>query len=55
MNDWSELTCITFRENSDDKSKNYVKFDNARGCYSYVGMVRNEQTIGLAREWERLN
>lgn len=46
MKDWSNYTCLRFVEA--DTQENHVYFDDGRGCYSYVGMVGGQQTIGLA-------
>ncbi|RUS86941.1 hypothetical protein EGW08_005266 [Elysia chlorotica] len=46
MDEWSNYTCIRFVEATSET--NHVYFDDASGCYSYVGMVGGTQTIGLA-------
>ena len=44
-------SCLTFREiNETDASvENKLKFVNATGCWSYVGMVFETQEIGLEK------
>ncbi|GFO03133.1 metalloendopeptidase [Plakobranchus ocellatus] len=46
MDEWETYTCMKFTPANDHLD--YVFFDNAAGCYSYVGMVGGMQTIGLA-------
>ena len=46
MDEWSTYTCIEFVEAT--SHTNHVFFDDASGCYSYVGMIGGTQTIGLA-------
>ena len=50
MNEWSNLTCLRFREASKG-DKNYVQFENGDdGCLSHIGMQSGGQIIILAGE-----
>ncbi|XP_059178679.1 blastula protease 10-like [Physella acuta] len=47
INEWQNYTCIKIEE-ARSTDTNFVYFDNGNGCYSYVGMNRGSQTLGLA-------
>ncbi|XP_068712093.1 uncharacterized protein [Montipora foliosa] len=46
MEEWSRLTCVNFREKTDD-DEDYIEFVYEQGCSSYVGRIGGHQTISV--------
>ncbi|GMT04231.1 hypothetical protein PENTCL1PPCAC_26405, partial [Pristionchus entomophagus] len=47
MRFWNENTCARFAEGA--KGNNTVKFIYGNGCYSWIGMIGNEQQVSIGR------
>jgi len=47
MDEWSTLTCIKFRE-ATNRDRNFIYFNDGRGCSSFVGKVSGSQQVTLA-------
>ncbi|GMR61185.1 hypothetical protein PMAYCL1PPCAC_31380, partial [Pristionchus mayeri] len=47
MKFWNDNTCVRFAEGATGTNK--VKFIYGQGCYSWIGMIGNEQTVSIGR------